>query len=130
MMIEYVTEAIGSSCEQLDDEGRVAAIAAAFEFSDGDRIPMFVEETASGLRFFDEGEVILHLLGRGVRFDTRQDEQFLRNLLEPHGISLSDSGEVEVSCARQDARAVFERYVLAMNSVVQWERDQECVAVK
>ena len=104
MMIEYVTEAIGNSCEKL--------------------------ETGSGLRFFDEGEVILHLLGRGVRFDTRQDEQFLRDLLEPYGISLSETGEVEVSCAEQDARTVFGKYVLAMKSIVQWERDQECVAAK
>ena len=125
MICSKISEMIGFECHPLSDDGSVAMIDTPFVFSDGDGVPVFVEKVGSQVRFFDDGNVILHFHGRGVTFDDNRRTRFLRNLAEPNGVSLNEMGELEIWAKADEAPAAFAKYISTILSVCSWELDQD-----
>lgn len=128
MICSQISKLIGVSCHPLSNDGNVAYIDTSFAFEDGSSIPVFVEKVGEQVRFFDDGETILHLRGRGVQLDDNRKTKFLKNLAAPAQVRLSDLGELEVWSSVNDAPSAFARYIATMIAVVRWETDQIGVA--
>lgn len=128
MICSKLAEVIGMSCQSLSDDGNIAIIGTPFQFDDGGHIPVFVESDGRTLRFFDDGGVLLHLLGRGMQLDNHRKTRFLKGLTEPHGVLLNKLGELEIKVPEEQAAAAFASYISSMLAIVRWEREQEGVA--
>lgn len=120
-----ISKIIGYSCHPLTDDGGVAIIDTPFKFADGDDIPAYVELGAEFVRFFDDGDVFFHFLGRGIPVDDEGGTQFLSAIAASNGVSFSEAGNVEIRVARDVAGAAFEKYVAAILAFVNWEKAWE-----
>jgi hypothetical protein len=115
---------LGFSGEPITDDGNVAMIATPFVFEDGDELPVYVENVADRVCFFDGGGVIFHLYGRGMLRDEPQAINFLKAIASKYDVVLNDKGELAVSSSVEDAPSAFTRYLLTVLEVVQWEHMQ------
>ena len=128
MICTQISKLIGVSCLPLSEDGSVAYIDTSFAFEDGSSIPVFVEKVGDQVRFFDDGETILHLRGRGLSLDDNRKTKFLKNLGAPSQVMLSEMGELEAWAAFDDAPKAFARYLTTMLAVTRWEVDQIGIA--
>lgn len=118
----------GIACHPLNDDGSVAMLQTPFKFADGDSIPVFVEKIGGQIRFFDDGNVLLHFAGRGVQLKNQRNVKFIKNAGEPHGVKLSGAGELEIYSAEASASDAFASYISTLNELASWEREQQGVA--
>lgn len=128
MICTKISDLIGFVCHPLTEDGSIAMIDTPFSFPDGDDVPVFVEKFGKQVRFFDDGGVIFHLLGRGLSFDDHRKTRFIKSLAEPNGIVLNEIGELEIWSAELDAPAAFAKYMATMLALVRWEGEQNGVA--
>jgi len=124
MVCNRISEILGLTCHPLTDDGLVAIIDSPFRYPDGDELPIFIEKLGPQIRFFDDGGVLLHLLGRGMILDDHRKTKFIKNIAEPNHVSLNDLGELEIWSTEQDAPRAFARYVSTMLSLTKWESEQ------
>jgi len=127
MICDHLSSLLGLDCSPISDDGNVALIATPFTFDDGDSVPIYVQHVNGQLRFFDDGGVLLHLMGRGMNFEDGRRSKFIKTAAEPHGVSLSDSGELEVWAPIEKAPPAFAGYLSTLLAVTSWERDQRGV---
>jgi hypothetical protein len=123
MINSNISELLGFSCHHLDDAGTLAVIDSPFVFEDEDSIPIYVQEVDQKVRFFDDGEVISHFMGLGIRLDAWDDSQFIEDLARPHGVTLNDRGDLEIWADSQAVPHAFARYLAALLEMVRWERE-------
>lgn len=128
MICSQISKLIGVSCYPLSEDGTVAYIDTSFVFEDGSSVPVFVEKVGDQLRFFDDGETILHLRGRGLALEDNRKTKFLRRLASMSQVALNEMGELEIWALVNDAPKAFARYMAAMLAVARWEADQIGVA--
>ena len=107
MVCDQRSKLLGFACHSLDDSGGVAMLETGFAFSDGDPMPIFVETIGETVRFFDDGEVLRHFMGRGVSFEDLRRTKSIRSAAEPFGVVLNARGEVEVLATVGGAPAAF-----------------------
>ncbi len=129
MICDQLTSLLGFDCLPLSEDGSVAKIDAPFIFDDGDALPIYVQKISDKVRFFDDGGVILHFLGRGMKFDDARKSKFIKNAAEPHGVVLTNAGELEIWASVEKAPQTFAKYMTTLLSLVAWERDQRGVNV-
>lgn len=103
-------------------------IASPFLFSDGDVIPIFVEKLGPQIRFFDDGGLLLHLMGRGVSLNDHRKTRFIKNLAEPNGVTLNEAGELEIWSNLVHAPKAFASYISTMVALSKWEIDHSGVS--
>jgi hypothetical protein len=128
MICSNFSETIGFTCHPLNDDGSVAAISTPFRFSDGEPFPIYVERDGKRVRFFDDGGVLLHLRGRGVRLNDQRNLKPIRAITEPVGVALNMLGELEIWSSVAEAPNGFSRYLAALMAVTSWERGLEGTA--
>ena len=121
---DALLDKLGFSTQPLTPDGGIIMLASPFRFTDGDPIPIFIERLGQHFRFFDDGAVLFHLSGRGVRFDDRRRLRALQNIVEPHGVNLNKGGEFEILATEADAPAAFSQFVAALLAICAWEREQ------
>lgn len=128
MICSVLSETIGFACSPLTEDGSVALITTPFQFEDGEPVPVFVERIGPQLRFFDDGGVLLHFLGRGVRLQDQRNLKFIKNLAEPEGVTLNTMGELEIFSPHENASRAFAKYIGTLLALMSWEREQNGVA--
>lgn len=128
MICEQLTTLLGYECHPLSDDGSVALVNTSFTFQDGDFVPVYVQHIAGQVRFFDAGETIIHLIGRGVNFKSASKIKVLKSLAERSGATFNADGEIEAYANHANASIAFAKYMSAMLGVVRWEHDQQGVA--
>jgi hypothetical protein len=116
-----LADLIGVSCELLDDDESLAVVDVTIEFVDEDPLFVYVEKIGQKLRFFDGGDVVFHMIARGVELEDRSDAEFITRLTTPEGVELNDAGELEIWAEADDAHAAFTRFVSALMAIVAWE---------
>ncbi len=125
MICEELSTVLGFDCSPLRADGRLALVSTPFRFEDGDALPVFVEVSGSQIRFFDDGQVLMHFIGRGVRIEDGRQTRFLKNATTACGASFTEAGEVEVWTPLASASAGFAKYIESLFALVSWERDQQ-----
>jgi hypothetical protein len=116
---------LGVSCQPLSNS--LAMIDTALTFDDGENIPLFAERTGSQIRFFDDGGVLFHFLGRGLFLGDKHNN-LIHTIAENHGLLLNPDGEFEIVASKETASAAFSRYLSAMIGMMEWERDHSHAA--
>lgn len=124
MLCSQLSTLTGFSCHPLSADGNIAMIDTSFVFEDGDDIILFVEKTGETVRFFDDGEVILHFAGRGIAFEDLRKTRFIKQAAQPHGVTLTETGVLEIWAHSDDAPQAFAKYLSALMDIVSWEKDQ------
>jgi hypothetical protein len=128
MICDQLHALLGFDCYPISEDGNIAMIQTPLTFDDGDGVPVFVQYTNGQVRFFDDGQVILHFVGRGLGFDSKRKSRFIRTAAEPHGVTLTESGELEVWAALEQASPAFAKYLSTLVAITTWERDQRGVS--
>lgn len=115
----------GFECMPLTDDGSLACIFTPFRFGDGDAFALYAEQAGGQLRFFDDGEVLLHFMGRGMQMHDQRRTKFIRAAGEPHGVHLNDDGILEIWTTSEDAPRAFAGFLSAVAAIAAWERDHQ-----
>jgi hypothetical protein len=124
MICTQISNLIGIACHPLNEDGSIAMIDTAFAFDDGDGIPVYLEKIGGQVRFFDDGETILHFYGRGVKIDSAKKTRFIKNIAATNGVTLTDMGVLEIWAPESQAPSAFASYMSAMVGLTGWEKDQ------
>jgi Domain of unknown function DUF1828 len=130
MICHQLTTLLGYQCHPLTDDGSVALVDTSFTFQDGDFVPVYVQHIAGQVRFFDAGETILHLMGRGVDLSVPGKIKFLKTIAEKNGAVVNISGEIEVYESENNASNAFAKYLSTLLNVVAWETEQQGVSTE
>lgn len=128
MICHQLTTLLGYQCHPLTDDGSLALIDTSFTFQDGDFVPVYVQQVAGQVRFFDAGETILHLMGRGVNLASAGKIKFLKTIAEKNGTAINSSGEIEVFEQEANASNAFAKYLSTLLSIVNWENEQQGIS--
>ncbi|MGS1115990.1 DUF1828 domain-containing protein [Castellaniella sp. UC4442_H9] len=129
MTCDQLQTTLGLSCHPLNEDGSIAMISTPFTFDDGDGVPVYVESTSDHIRFFDDGGIVMHFMGRGLSFEDSRKTKFLKNIAVNHDAVFTDEGELEVWAKKNQASSGFAKYMAAMLSIVAWEKDQKGASV-
>lgn len=125
MICNNLSELLGLTCYPLNDLGTLALITTPFTYGDGDYVHIYVEKITGNVRFFDDGAVIMHFLGRGMSLENKNKTRFIRNIAHSQGASLNDDGEIEVWAREADAEIAFAKFMATILGVVSWERENK-----
>lgn len=128
MICNNLYKLIGFSCQALNEQGSIARIATPFTFADGDNFPIYVQSYDSQVhRFFDDGQTLLHFIGRGMKFKNGHQLRFLANIAERHGASLNKNGVLEVFSEGLAPQEAFSKFLACLMAVTEWEKENEAI---
>lgn len=122
MSCDQLIERLGFECRQLSDS--VISVATPFSFADGESIGFYLEDRTSEVIVSDNGDTLFHLRNVGFDLSDRRRWRPLKQLAEIHGLELRDSGEIAGSTSKEETPHLIARYVTAMLSIVDFEREQ------
>ena len=112
MTCQHLPDLLGYACHSLNENGSLALIETAFTFNDGEGLPVFIERSGQQIRFFDDNETVFHFLGRGLGDDEgKMNTRFIRNAIEPFGLTLNDQNVIEIWANEGDSKAAFAKYI-------------------
>lgn len=120
-----ISQLIGYTCHPLTDDGSVVIIKTPLKFADGDDVPAYVEIGSDFVRFFDDGDVFFHFLGRGIPVDAEGGTEFLSTIAESNGVSYSGAGNIEIQSSPGDCSSAFAKYMATMLAFISWEKAWE-----
>ena len=118
-----LSEQFGFDCHSID--ATVSMIESPFNFLNGERLPIYTQELHNKIRIFDGGETILHFLKSGMDFTQSKKLAFITNAIEPYGVSLSASGEIEIYVDITNPKEAFSKFVYAMFAITSWELEND-----
>lgn len=125
MICDKIQDILGLTCFPLNDEGSLAMISTPFTFEDGDGVPVYIEKVPGHVRFFDDGGVVMHFLGRGLTLDSGRKTRFLKTIAQHNGATFNEDGELEVWAPEAQANMAFAKYMATVLGLVSWEREQQ-----
>lgn len=128
MICENLSSILGFDCVPISEDMSIARIKNPFTFDDGESLPVYVQQINEQIRFFDDGKVLMHFLGRGMKFEDGRRTKFIKNAAEPHGVTLTADGDLEVWAAIDGASIAFTKFLSTLVEVTTWERDQRGVS--
>lgn len=128
MICDQLNSLIGFECCPLNPAGNIALISTPFQFEDGEGVPAFAEVVNGQIRFFDDGGVILHFLGRGMKFDDKRKTRFISTATEENGTALNEDGEIEIWSPLDRASEAFAKFITTVLAISTWEKDQRGIA--
>lgn len=129
MICQQLHTITGFECMPLNDDGSLACIFTPFRFGDGAAFAMFAEQAGGQMRFFDDGGVLVHFAGRGVKIDDQRRTKFIRSAGEPYGVTLNEEGVLEIWAQREEAPTAFAKFLSAMAAISAWETEHQGVHV-
>lgn len=98
-------------------------VAAPLWFSDGRPVVFYVCEEGERLTLTDEGTTLFHLANTGMPFEDRRAWRPIRDRAERWGAQIADDGSIETISLREQAPVAIARFMAAMASIIDWERD-------
>lgn len=129
MICSNLSSIIGFECHPLNDNGTVAYISTHFTFEDGDQLPIYLEKISDKyIRFFDDGETLLHLIGRGIIKDLEQAKKSVYRSLKDFGIITNNDGTIEIVSEYDQAPLGFSKFLEGLLNVVYWEKENAHVS--
>lgn len=116
----------GFSCQPINAQGSLARINTPFCFADGDPVPVYVQTFANNVhRFFDDGQTLLHFIGRGMKLNNGHKLRFMSVIAQKHGAVLNEKGVLELVSSKESTAETFAKYISCLVSITQWEEEHE-----
>lgn len=126
MICKDLFQMTGFACQPINQQGSLARISTPFSFADGDPVPVYVQRFANDVhRFFDDGQTLLHFMGRGMKFPSGHQLRFLSNIANHHGAALNENGVIELFSKGASSADAFAKYMSCLVMVTQWEEDHQ-----
>lgn len=126
MICQNLLNLTGFACQPINEQGTLARISTPFCFADGDPVPVYIQSFEGDVhRFFDDGQTILHFMGRGMKFDSGHQFRFLSNLAQKHGAFLNSNGVIEILSKDATPADAFARYISCLVSIIHWEEEHQ-----
>lgn len=125
MKCNWMIENLGFECRpvQAINHGTVLEVDTPFSFADGAPLAFYAQEHGKTIVLSDNGDTLAHLASRGLSVFEKRKWASIRSRIEQHEVTLGDDGEIKVIGSKDDVDIVFAKYMSAMLSVVQYERD-------
>ena len=127
MICQQLNTLLGFDCSPLSEGGEIVHISTPFKFDDGDAVPVFAEHASGQIRFFDDGQTLMHFIGRGIKLENKKNSMFLASAASKNGTEFTDQGEIEVWASIEHAHVAFGKYINTMLALSSWEADQRGV---
>ncbi|AOV03609.1 MULTISPECIES: DUF1828 domain-containing protein [Delftia] len=128
MICQNLLNLTGFACQPINEQGTLARINTPFCFADGDPVPVYVQSFDNDVhRFFDDGQTVLHFIGRGMNFSSGHKLRFLSNLASKHGASLNAKGVIEILSTDSSSADAFARYISCLVAITHWEMEHQGV---
>lgn len=97
-------------------------IGTPFSYADGTAIVIYsIEQSDSKLLFSDNGEALAHLSSVGIKINRVQQ---VRDIVEKHGLSLDDDGNIKVLSNAANSAFFFAKFISGLLSLADWERER------
>lgn len=126
MICQNLFTITGFACQPIDELGTLARISTPFSFADGAPVPVYVQTYDNDVhRFFDDGQTLLHFIGRGMTIDSGTHLRFLSSIAQRHGASLSKDGVLELLATGSQPSDAFAKYLSCLVSVAAWEQEHQ-----
>lgn len=126
MICHNLLNLTGFVCQPINEQGTLARINTPFCFADGDPVPVYVQSFDNDVhRFFDDGQTVLHLIGRGMNFPSGHRLRFLSHLASRHGASLNARGVIEMLTKDSSPAEAFARYISCLVAITHWEIEHQ-----
>lgn len=123
MICSDIGKLLGIECVTLNEKGTVALISSPFEFDDGDSIPIYIQTLDNYCKFFDDGEFLSYLLGRGLReFTEPHIIHVIDSLIKKYEVSLNN-GLLEISGKSSQAPTIFSKYLSCLLDLADWVKE-------
>lgn len=116
-----LADMFGNSYQVFDDDENLVSVGTSLEFWDDDPFAVYVEQVGSRIRIFDDGIVVMHMLGSGIDYDNEDLMQSIASIAAPEGVLLNDEGDFEIWAEASEASDAFARYISAMVALLKWE---------
>jgi hypothetical protein len=121
-------ESLGFQYEVCADDSSLGVLDTPFRFEDGDPVPVYVETLGSTIRFFDDGDILMRIMGWGIPVDEAGGLEFLESLICPCGAALNEAGEIEVRVSQNSIAVGFAAYLSAILAIAHWEKTPGAIA--
>lgn len=126
MICKDLLQMTGFACQPINEQGDFARISTPFCFADGDPVPVYVQSFSNDVyRFFDDGQTLLHFIGRGMKFPSGHQLRFLSGIAQKHGAVLNENGVLELFSKGSSPADAFAKYVSCLVTVTQWEDEHQ-----
>jgi len=126
MICKNLLQMTGFACQPISEQGDLARISTPFCFADGDPVPVYVQSFANDVhRFFDDGQTLLHFIGRGMKLDNGHRLRFLANIAQKHGAAVNDNGVLELFSKGDSPSNAFAQYITCVIAIAQWEYEHQ-----
>src|SRR5450830_444174 len=100
-------------------------IGTPFSMPDDAAITLYIIQAGDGhLTISDNGDTFAHLSALGLELNHHAKARVLRDLVNPHGVTLGDEGDFKLLTQNQNAAWNFARSISALLAVAQWAREQ------
>lgn len=127
MICTKLSDLLGLACYPLNESGSVAIITTPFTFDDGDGVPVYVEKASKHIRFFDDGWVMMHFLGRGMLLENKRKTKFIQTIAQSNGVTFTEDGELEIWGHEDNAGATFAKYMATLFGLINWQKEHQHV---
>lgn len=121
MNCESLIERLGFQCRKLND-GSVA-VSTSFTFLDGEPIGFYLQNDGGRVTLTDNADTLVHVAAMGFDISDRKKWKGIKQAILPYKFELLDSGYIIASAPINELRSLFTRYIAAMLSVVDIERE-------
>lgn len=126
MICKNLLQMTGFACQPISEQGDLARISTPFCFADGDPVPVYVQSFANDVhRFFDDGQTMLHFIGRGMHLNNGHKLRFLVKIAQKHGATMNDDGVLELISKSGSPSHAFAKYITCVVAIAQWEQEHE-----
>lgn len=126
MICNNLLHMTGFACQPISEQGNLARISTPFCFADGDPVPVYVQSFANNVhRFFDDGQTLLHFIGRGMKFTNGHKLRFLANIAQKHGAAMNDNGVLELFSKGDAPAESFAQYITCLIAIAHWEQEHQ-----
>ncbi|WP_272970671.1 DUF1828 domain-containing protein [Comamonas terrigena] len=126
MICKNLLNLTGFACQPISEQGDLARISTPFCFADGDPVPVYVQAFANNVhRFFDDGQTLLHFIGRGMELNNGHKLRFVSNIAQKHGAAMNDNGVLELFSKGDSPSGAFAQYITCMIAISQWEHEHQ-----
>lgn len=121
MICNNLLHMTGFACQPISEQGDLARISTPFCFADGDPVPVYVQTFANKVyRFFDDGQTLLHFIGRGMKFKNGHKLRFIANIAQKHGAAMNSNGVLELFSKSDSSADAFAKYITCMIAISHW----------
>lgn len=119
-----LADMFGNSYQVFDDDENLVSVGTSLEFWDDDPFALYVEQVGSRIRIFDDGLVVMHMLGSGLEYFNENLMQSIANIAKPEGVFLNDDDDFEIWAEAGEISDAFARYMSAMVALLKWESEE------